>query len=271
MAEPVATEIRFFNLQSRIGRLRYLAYGLGLSLLACIPAFIGGMLLALSTGLGTLVLVLTYIAVLVLSIGFGVRRLHDLDKSGWWLLLMIVPLVNLGLAIYLLFFAGTIGENRFGSAPPPNSGWVIAGALAYILVIPVSIIAALAIPSFASYTVRAQMVEGVMLASAAETPVSEYAQDKKAWPANLADVYPAAQQHPAGKYVASVTASVSGDGSTYSIVATMNSEGVSSVIAGASVEVWSNDGGMSWHCGPGGPNPAAAEYLPATCRETTPP
>lgn len=268
MAEPVATEIRFFDLQSRIGRLRYLAYGLGLWLLASVPAFVGSLLFAVSGVLGMAVLALTYIAAIVLSIGFGVRRLHDLDKSGWWLLLMIVPLVNLGLAIYLLFFPGTIGENRFGSQPPPNSTWVIIGSLAYILIIPAGIIAALTIPTYASYVARAQMTEGVMLATGAESAVAEYAQDNRSWPTDLGQIYPAAQQHPAGKYADSVTATVSSDGSTYSIVSAMKTEGVTSSIAGATMEVWSNDGGMSWHCGPGGANPAEPMYLPTTCRET---
>jgi len=271
MEEPVATDIRFFDLNSRIGRLRYLAYGLGLVLLCVVPAFIGGMLMAVSAVLGTVFLGLIYIAMLVLSIAFGVRRLHDLDKSGWWLLLMIVPLANLGLAIYLLFFAGTIGENRFGAQPPPNSGWVIAGAVAYIGVIPLGIIAAISIPAYADFTMRAQMAEGIQLAGGGEAAVMEYAQAKQAWPADLAEIYPAAKQNPAGRYVATVTSSVSGDGSAYGIVATMKTEGVSSMIAGTSVEIWTNDGGQTWHCGPGGGNPVADRYLPASCRTNDPP
>ena len=271
MEEPVATDIRFFDLNSRIGRLRYLAYGLGLGLLFIIPVFVGGMLMAVSTVLGMAVLVLAYVAMLIFSLALGVRRLHDLDKSGWWLLLMIVPLVNLGMAIYLLFFVGTIGENRFGPQPPPNSGWVIAGAVAYIAVIPLGIIAAISIPAFADYTMRAQMSEGVQLAGGGEAAVTEYAQAKQTWPTDLAEIYPVAKQDPAGRYVASVTSSVSGDGSAYGIVATMKTEGVSSMIAGTSVETWTNDGGQTWHCGPGGSNPVDDRYLPASCRTNDPP
>ena len=42
------------------------------------------------------------------SLAVGVRRLHDSDKSGWWILL---PIYNL----YLLIRKGTVGSNRFGS------------------------------------------------------------------------------------------------------------------------------------------------------------
>lgn len=53
------------------------------------------------------------VAVLVPSLAAGVRRLHDTNHSGWFIL---VPLYNL----YLLCINGTQGENRFG--PDPKGG-----------------------------------------------------------------------------------------------------------------------------------------------------
>jgi len=47
----------------------------------------------------------------------GVRRLHDIDRTGWWLLIALVPLVG---AIVLLVFAvqaGTQGDNQYGPDP----------------------------------------------------------------------------------------------------------------------------------------------------------
>lgn len=271
MGETGSADIRFFDLKSRIGRCRYLAYGIGLGLAALVPAFVAGMVMAFVPALGVALLVVLYIAVIVFNVGFGVRRLHDLDKTGWLMLLMIIPLVNLGLVLYLIFAPGTAGENRFGAPPPPNSGWVIAGVVAYVAVIPLGIIAALAIPSYSSYLVRAQMSEAEFLASGGKAGVSEYAQEKEAWPASLADVYSTAGQHPAGKYVDSLTASVSPDGSSYGIIATMKTEGVNSSIAGKAVEVWSNDRGMTWHCGPASVNPVDPMQLSPSCREIDPP
>jgi uncharacterized membrane protein YhaH (DUF805 family) len=51
------------------------------------------------------------------SLAVGVRRLHDTDRSGWWLLIVFVPLV--GLIVLLVFFCGrgTSGPNRFGRDP----------------------------------------------------------------------------------------------------------------------------------------------------------
>ena len=47
----------------------------------------------------------------------GVRRLHDIDKSGWWILFALVPFINLALLLAQLFRPGTPGSNRFGAPP----------------------------------------------------------------------------------------------------------------------------------------------------------
>ena len=63
------------------------------------------------------------LAILVPMIAVGVRRLHDLDKSGWWLLIAFIPLI--GGLILLFFFVqpSQPGTNRFGplpgNTPPP--------------------------------------------------------------------------------------------------------------------------------------------------------
>ena len=57
------------------------------------------------------ILVTVYqLAVLIPSIAVGVRRMHDTDHSGWWLLF---PIVNLVFAVS----EGTRGDNRFGPDP----------------------------------------------------------------------------------------------------------------------------------------------------------
>ena len=50
------------------------------------------------------------LAVLLPSIGVAIRRMHDVDKSGWFIL---IPFYNL----FLVCTAGTCGENRFGADP----------------------------------------------------------------------------------------------------------------------------------------------------------
>ena len=63
------------------------------------------------------ILALAYVGgVFLPSFAVAVRRLHDLDKSGWWLFLGIVPIANLLLLVWFCS-KGTAGENRFGSDP----------------------------------------------------------------------------------------------------------------------------------------------------------
>ncbi|WP_309667119.1 DUF805 domain-containing protein [Tabrizicola sp.] len=51
------------------------------------------------------------------GLAVSVRRLHDLDKSGWWLLIALIPLI--GAIVLIVWFAsrGTVGSNRFGEDP----------------------------------------------------------------------------------------------------------------------------------------------------------
>jgi uncharacterized membrane protein YhaH (DUF805 family) len=51
------------------------------------------------------------------GIAIAVRRLHDIDHSGWWILIGLVPLV--GAILLLVWYAtkGTDGPNRFGPDP----------------------------------------------------------------------------------------------------------------------------------------------------------
>lgn len=51
------------------------------------------------------------------GLAVAVRRLHDSGRSGWWLLIGIVPLIGSLWLFILLIWAGTRGSNRFGPDP----------------------------------------------------------------------------------------------------------------------------------------------------------
>jgi uncharacterized membrane protein YhaH (DUF805 family) len=70
----------------------------------------------LFVGLGVVLLLITTLALFIPSLAVAVRRLHDINKSGWWLLLYLIPF---GFLVLLVFFCldGTKGENRFGPDP----------------------------------------------------------------------------------------------------------------------------------------------------------
>jgi len=60
---------------------------------------------------------LAVLALMIPGVAVTVRRLHDLDKSGWTLLLALIPLI--GAIVLLVFYCteGTRGPNRFGPDP----------------------------------------------------------------------------------------------------------------------------------------------------------
>jgi uncharacterized membrane protein YhaH (DUF805 family) len=65
---------------------------------------------------------LVYAAVFGLPmLALQVRRLHDQDKSGWWLLITLLPYLGLGWLLYLMLSQGTWGPNRYG--PDPRQLW----------------------------------------------------------------------------------------------------------------------------------------------------
>jgi len=46
-----------------------------------------------------------------------IKRCHDRDRSGWFILLYLIPIVNLWPLIEICFLKGTTGPNRFGEDP----------------------------------------------------------------------------------------------------------------------------------------------------------
>lgn len=79
------------------------------ALLSFVP-FIGpiiSFILVVGWGLGAL----------IFTICVGIRRLHDSNKSGWWILLCFIPYIGSLIFIILMVIPGTIGPNRFGDDP----------------------------------------------------------------------------------------------------------------------------------------------------------
>lgn len=117
--EAVFKEL-FFTSKGRLNRKSYIYRSLFLSLVLCI---VQGVLTFATNTIDALELLFAVVAFgfslfsFVSNIMMDVRRLHDLDLSGWWMLLMLVPLVNIFFALYMLFFKGTDGPNQYGDDP----------------------------------------------------------------------------------------------------------------------------------------------------------
>lgn len=54
---------------------------------------------------------------LVPSLSVQVRRLHDTDRSGWWIFIILVPVLGAMILLILSCLQGTEGDNRYGADP----------------------------------------------------------------------------------------------------------------------------------------------------------
>lgn len=104
---------RYADFQGRSARPEYWWYFLFNCLVNIAVSIVGQASETLGSILGFVVL----LALIVPGIAVGIRRLHDLDRTGWWLLLGLIPVI--GTIILLVWFCmrGTDGDNRFGPDP----------------------------------------------------------------------------------------------------------------------------------------------------------
>ncbi|ATO18933.1 DUF805 domain-containing protein [Acinetobacter sp. LoGeW2-3] len=154
------------NAGGRFGRRSYLAWNLLMGFCLTFIFILAAVLLPgtnpFLTPDGSLpmltlvVLGLIYVAAIYFSIIFLIRRLHDRNHSGWLSLLVLVPIANLLLVLYVLFAPGNRDNNQFGQ-PRSTRGWENVLAIIYIVLILLSIVvAAFALPSYQNYVDRMQ-------------------------------------------------------------------------------------------------------------------
>ncbi|MBA8667388.1 DUF805 domain-containing protein [Holosporaceae bacterium 'Namur'] len=144
--------IIFFNIPSRINRIRYFART-GLNLLIVIVVFF-----SLIVGIHGLSIIFpgvmkefindnSYIILVVLGIPFcigfinmiilRIKRLHDLNSKGWWVLLSFIPGVQVFFEPALFLIDGTKGDNKFGALPDKatKTEYIITGIPLFIIFI----------------------------------------------------------------------------------------------------------------------------------------
>ena len=103
----------YTNFEGRSGRLEYWWY-----VLAYVIVFVVLALVASVIGIVSWISNLLALALLIPNIALGIRRFHDIGKSGWWLLLGLIPLLG---AIAIIYFAAqpSAGANNYGEGPQP--------------------------------------------------------------------------------------------------------------------------------------------------------
>ena len=123
--EAVTTAFQnYFNFKTRSRRSEYWYFSLFLILLGIATGLADQLVFSTeTTDIGPLNGIAS-LATLIPSFSVSVRRLHDIERSGWFLLLVLIPIIGWIILIYWMCQLGTSGQNRFGEDP------VGAGAVA---------------------------------------------------------------------------------------------------------------------------------------------
>jgi uncharacterized membrane protein YhaH (DUF805 family) len=151
-ALPDFAPLKPFSFQGRIGRLRFLAWTMVLTLvtlgIGIVLALFGLALLSSDSNAGLILAgLLAFILVAALgfvSIQFSVQRLHDIGWSGWLWLLNLVPFVGSFFPFVMMVMPGNSTANRYGAPPPPNSNAVKVLSALWLVFIAILFIGGLA-------------------------------------------------------------------------------------------------------------------------------
>ena len=65
------------------------------------------------SGISAIIVLLLFVP----AISVSVRRLHDIDKSGWFVLISVIPFIGWVILAIMLIGKGTEGKNQFGEYP----------------------------------------------------------------------------------------------------------------------------------------------------------
>ena len=104
---------KYLQHTGRARRLEYWSFFLGNFLIACVLAWLAGS----GQNWAYTAYALFGLATFLPGIMVGIRRLHDSGRSGWWLLIALVPFVGALILLVLFLFDSEPGANEYGPNP----------------------------------------------------------------------------------------------------------------------------------------------------------
>jgi uncharacterized membrane protein YhaH (DUF805 family) len=107
----IVTE-HYVDFQGRARRAQYWYYMLVYMVIFIVLAIIQQVI-----GMRGLLTGLLGLALLLHSLGLAFRRIHDTDRSAWWLLIGLIPIIGALVLIYFFIQPGTSGSNTYGADP----------------------------------------------------------------------------------------------------------------------------------------------------------
>ena len=113
-AIKMALQQNYCNFSGRSSRSEYWWYSLFTFILGFIVAIFAGIL---GENAGNALTGIVYLALLLPGLGLTVRRLHDINKSGWWILINLIPLVGWIIMLVWLCKDSDQTDNQYGPVP----------------------------------------------------------------------------------------------------------------------------------------------------------
>lgn len=108
-------KLEFYSLSPRLNRLKYIALNSFWLSIIFILVLIDQKVAIMSSGVKGLIICL----ILPNFLALRIRRLNDSNRSGWWLLINLIPILgNIISLVLLCFWSGTKAENRYGKEQP---------------------------------------------------------------------------------------------------------------------------------------------------------
>ena len=217
-------------------------------------------------------------ALLALFVGYlGIHRFYLRQWWGIFYLLLFwtgIPMLVAFIETFVFLFADQRNwDNKYNDGLPSGRGGGVAVVLIaiflFIGVAMVGILAAVAIPAYQDYTARAQVSEGLSMASSYKSALADYYSKTH----DFSGVTITDFRGPtSGKYVDSIKLDMA-KGETVVITTAYKQTGVAPAIAGKNFKLATVDGGNTWVCGYRIRDPALIgegqvqrRYLPSACK-----
>lgn len=159
----------FYSIHGRVGRIRFLSYIVLINIAATVISMVLGSII------GTIFFFMPDSTIAMVPLGIlwifniavslyayfapSIRRLNDLNRTGWLSLLYLIPLVNIVFFFYLALAGGDEGYNDYGepAEPPTTLHYILALVFPLLIIAIIGILAAIAIPAYQDYVLRSQM------------------------------------------------------------------------------------------------------------------
>lgn len=112
----------YANFNGRARRTEYWMFELVNFIIIMALVIVGSIIIAVTRSAGVSILFIVLyclygLALLIPSLAVSVRRLHDTGRSGWWLLITLVPFIGGIWFLVLMILDGDPGNNAYGPSP----------------------------------------------------------------------------------------------------------------------------------------------------------